>query len=270
MNSAANNLRAVGQCLIEAKENDLVPHGQWQEWVLKNTGFSVKQAERMMQAAREVPEGSTLAQLSFTKIQACLMLPEADREPMAQRVKDENLTLRQLQAAVKQEREKNRTLEKAAKMAAEAQAQREAAAQAEIHSLNARLLAEQSRPNTGISPEAQKQIDALKADLDDAEGMVEKQSRLRQDAQKELLTLRAQLARGEAAEGCDSSALSPDDLAAAARTFIGRAALLPHMHRQLALANPDTRAAYQSSVDMIREWCNQAELALTLLSASEV
>lgn len=283
MTNAAGHLLAVGQCLNEAKAGDLVPHGEWEAWVAKNTGFTVRQAQRMMQAARQVPEGSTLAQLPFTKIQACLQLPSAeDREAMAQRAQDEGLTLRQLQEEVKKanqradqaeakRREVEGNLRSHDAQAAHERSQlrfklaaAEARADAEARAAqDAEARAAQAAAAGGISPEAQAEIDRLRAELSDAEEMVERQADLRQQAQQELLNLKAQAARGEAA--IHDAGMTPMELAAAVRAFVGTAGVLPHMGAILAQASESDRQEMRSYIDMMAEWVEGARSALKVV-----
>ena len=49
---AAGHLLEVGRCLNAAKDEGLVPHGQWESWVEQNAGVGVRTAQRMMAAAR--------------------------------------------------------------------------------------------------------------------------------------------------------------------------------------------------------------------------
>ena len=283
MSNAAGHLLAVGQCLNEAKAADLVPHGEWEAWVAKNTGFTVRQAQRMMQAARQVPEGSALAQLPFTKIQACLQLPSTeDREAMAQRAQDEGLTLRQLQDEVKKanqraeqaeakRREVEGNLRSHDAQAAHERSQlriklaaAEARADAEARAAqDAEARAAQAAAAGGISPEAQAEIDRLRAELSDAEEMAERQAGLRQQAQQELLNLQAQAARGEAA--AHDAGMSPMELAAAVRAFVGTAGVLPHMGAILAQASESDRQEMRSYIDMMAEWVEGARSALKVV-----
>ena len=70
MQGTYREILAVGRCLVEAKEAGLVPHGQWEEWVRRNTGMSERQAQRLMQAARNVLMG-----------RLSMALRRADRSP---------------------------------------------------------------------------------------------------------------------------------------------------------------------------------------------
>lgn len=268
MTNAAGHLLGVGQCLNEAKSAGLVPHGEWEDWVRRNTGFTVRQAQRMMSAARQVPEGSALAQLPFTKIQACLQLPSAeDAEQMAQRVQEEGLTLRQLQEEVQREKKRadkaEANMRREKKRADKAEAKRieaEADAEAKRIEADAEARAAQAANAGGISAEAQAQIDQLRAELEDAEAMVERQAELRQQAQQELLNFQAQAARGETQPA--DAGMTSLELAAAVRAFVGAAGVLPHMGMSLAQAPEAEKREMWAYVDMVAEWVEGARRAL--------
>ena len=85
VSEARRNFLEVGLCLNEAKDRGLVAHGEWEDWVRRNTGLSERNAQRLMKAAREVPAGSTLARLDMGKVIEILKLPEPEREDMATR-----------------------------------------------------------------------------------------------------------------------------------------------------------------------------------------
>mgnify|MGYP001056765450 CR=1 FL=1 len=97
------SLLEIGRCLNEAKEAKLVSHGHWQEWIAVNTGFTVRAAQRVMLAAREIPKTSTLTLLDFSKIAPLLALPAEEREAFAADVDAHRLSVRQLDAAVRGE-----------------------------------------------------------------------------------------------------------------------------------------------------------------------
>ena len=96
------SLLEIGRCLNEAKEAKLVSHGHWQEWVAVNTGFTVRAAQRVMLAAREIPKTSTLTLLDFSKIAPLLALPAEEREAFAADVDAQKMSVRQLDAAVRE------------------------------------------------------------------------------------------------------------------------------------------------------------------------
>ena len=90
------NAVELGRWLNRAKEEQIVPHGEWEEWVRTHAGMSERSAQRLMQAAREVPEGSPLERLGVAKIEALLMLPAGEREQAAEEMDAANLSSRQV------------------------------------------------------------------------------------------------------------------------------------------------------------------------------
>lgn len=99
--SAAGSLLEVGRWLNAAKDERIVPHGQWTAWVKEHAWMNERTAQKWMQAARELPEGSPLARLEITKIQSLMLLPAEEREEFAEQIGAEKLTSREVDAAVK-------------------------------------------------------------------------------------------------------------------------------------------------------------------------
>lgn len=268
---AYENLLEVGKALLEAKDANLVPHGEWEAWVQKNTNMSERSAQRLMQAAREVHSGSMMAKLPVTKIQAILALPEAEREPMAEKAVAENMTLRQLQQEIKDQKAKVAALEGINKRANErANASENNARQARTMADKAikrandaererdemRMAMEEMAneapavPATGISAEAQAEIDRLNAALADAEQMAEYQARQREQAQAELLDLRTQTARGELPIQED---LTAEAVGMAARTFMGAVGYVPHSDKLVTMRDAD-RQEIATYAAMLQRW----------------
>lgn len=100
-----------------------------------------------------------MERLPISKIQAILSLPEADREPMAERAAREDMSLRELQEAVKREKQRADQLaaEKANSIARATAAERELSnLKADIPKLAENLAAE-------YAEKATEEIDALPA-----------------------------------------------------------------------------------------------------------
>ena len=93
----------IGRTLIEAKDAGVVPHGEWEAWVTRVTGLTARQAQRCMQAATEIRDGSALARLEMSKALALLSsgLGEEEREEVAARAADDGMSVRQLQDEIK-------------------------------------------------------------------------------------------------------------------------------------------------------------------------
>ncbi len=270
---AYENILEVGRCLNEAKDAGLVPHGQWEEWVRRNTGMSERKAQKLMQAARCVQSGSAMERLPISKIQTLLALPEAERETMAEKVTAEGMSLRELQEEVRRQKER---ADKADERARRSEINRTQA----VEAMRRELEQAKQSPGNGISPEAQAEIDRLRDELDrmgnhageeidrlrdelaEAESYAERQAELRQQAQQELLNQQAQAVRGDAAQ---QAPFGVGDLAAAVRAFIGTAGVLPHLGASAAQIGESERTQMRQYVDMVDAWVEGARRALALV-----
>ena len=94
----------IGRTLIEAKEAKVVPHGQWESWVTETTGLTPRQAQRCMQAATEIRDGSAMAKLEMSKALMLLGsgLDEEAREEIAGKAADEGATVKALREEIRQ------------------------------------------------------------------------------------------------------------------------------------------------------------------------
>ena len=94
----------IGRTLNEAKEAKVVPHGQWETWVTETTGLTPRQAQRCMQAATEIRDGSALARLEMSK--ALMLLGsglEADeQERIAEAAAEDGATVKALKEEIRQ------------------------------------------------------------------------------------------------------------------------------------------------------------------------
>ena len=275
LQGAYANILEVGRALCEAKDANLVPHGEWEEWLRRTAGMSERSAQRLMQAAREVNPESAMAKLPISKIQAILALPEPEREAVAEKAVAENMSLRKLQNEVEGLRKVKRAAEAEAVQAnRRAENARLDADQAketmqrykrdlDIMDAERKVLREQLReakatPATGISDEAQAEIDRLNAKLSDAEQMAEYQANARQQAQRELQELKSKAARGDAAPVED---LTADSVGQAVRTFIGTVGYLPHSDRLTGMRYQD-RQQVQAFARMVAKWADDVRHAL--------
>ncbi len=94
----------IGRTLTEAKEAGVVPHGQWETWVQEVAGFTPRQAQRCMQMAEKVPEGSALAKLDASKALLLISsgLDAEEQEAIAEKAADEGATVKALREEVRQ------------------------------------------------------------------------------------------------------------------------------------------------------------------------
>ena len=101
----------IGRRLVEAKE--LLNHGEWLPWLRRETEFSERSAQNYMKVFNEYgaaqlglfgPETNTqtFADLPISKALAMLSLPESEREDFAAEVGAEALSVRELEAKVRE------------------------------------------------------------------------------------------------------------------------------------------------------------------------
>ena len=258
--SAYEKIVEVGRCLLAAKEQKLVPHGQWEAWVTKTTGMNERQAQRWMQIAREVPEGSYLSRLEVGKMRMILALPEEQREPLARKTVEEDIDTKTLKAEIRKlkgEVEQAQAETRIAKGYAENSDKR-------VRELEVKLDRAVRSSSGGISPEAQKQIDRLKIQLADAKTLAQVQAEKRQKAQQELLELKQK--GSDSADG--KPGLTSVEFLAAARQFILTAGLMPHMGAELARASAREREAWRQGLEMVEGWARGARVALTTVEGT--
>ena len=88
----------IGRTLLEAKEAKVVPHGQWESWVQETTGLTPRQAQRCMQAATEIKDGTAMARLEMSKALLLLSsgLDAEQQEEIAGKVVEEGATVKDL------------------------------------------------------------------------------------------------------------------------------------------------------------------------------
>ena len=127
------NAMEIGKRLIEAKE--LVPNGQWMDYVERECDFSQSTANNMMQLYKEYGNdqqslfggnSQAFANLPYTKALRLLAVPAEEREEFAAKVEAANISTRELDKAIK-ERDEAIKAEQAARItSAEAQERFEA------------------------------------------------------------------------------------------------------------------------------------------------
>jgi hypothetical protein len=183
----------IGRTLNEAKAAQVVPHGQWESWVTQTTGLTPRQAQRCMQAATEIRDGSVLAQLEMSK--AILLLgsglDEETREEIAGEAAEEGATVKALREEIRKAKEaqaaadaENAETVKALKL----QVVRESGAAAEIREALKKAQAERAE----IEQQMAAAMNEYKAQMDNAvgdayrRGMTDQAEGLRADLRKEF------------------------------------------------------------------------------------
>lgn len=284
----------IGRTLLEAKEAEIVPHGEWEEWVERTTGLNIRQAQRCMKAAREIKDGSALARLEMSKAIMLLAsgLDEDAQEAIAQRAADEGATVARLRAEIEQQKQdlewtrkaaaeetRKVTEEKLKALEAKEAAQGMESALREVTQENESLrgqlegvrdfvaqekqkAADEAR--AAAADEARERISELQEELSAAEAREEKRA-----AELESLRHEHQQRAMDSARSLGTSTLSGFDLAAAVRQFIGTAGVLPQMGTTLHTASAAERETIRQNIETVAKWVEGARMALGVIAVAD-
>ena len=203
----------IGRLLCEAKE--AVPHGAWGDWLRDNVAYSTSTANDMMRLYNEQERAAQLdlfgengfemfEGLAPSKVLELMRLPSAERKSFVESHDVENMSVRDIKAEIKAEREAKEKAEAKvveleevaaeAKEAAEAKRQADANQQAydelaeKLSEAHARL--EEMQAQNGISPEERAEIEktAQKAAEDAAAKKIEAAKKKAEKELKKALT----------------------------------------------------------------------------------
>lgn len=241
----------IGKRLVEAKE--LVEHGEWGTYLKNEVKFSQRTANNFMQIyerSRSGANSQTFANLGYSQIVKLLALPDEELEAFAETHDVQNMSVRQLDQAIKERDEARNLLSKAQ---SDADAARAAARDAEQ-----KLLDLQQRAAAAKSSEDawQQEIDKLNAALSKATAAEEKAKKQLQkqktnpqipDAVKEQLAAEAsEKARAELQGQLDTARQAAEtaarEKAAAEKAALDAQAQLEHMKKSAQMADPEVMA----------------------------
>ena len=151
----------IGRCLIEAK--DMLPHGEWTNWLVDRVEFSERSAQRLMRLAREWSNPTTLSDLGASKALALLALPPEDRDQFVAENNVIDMSARQLEQAIKERDEAHKAAEQARAEAATAEQARAKMAE-DMGLLKARLNGAQADRENAVRDVArlEKELEELK------------------------------------------------------------------------------------------------------------
>lgn len=270
------NLFQLGHVLIEAK--NLCPHGEWAAWLKKYTDMSDRSAQNIMGIARRFGDRPAFAGIDKAKLFSMLSLPEGTEEQFMKENDVEEMTSREVAAAVKKARAEAR-----AEAQAEIDAANKARAEAERRAAEAESSAPEIPPDVAETLRQQKaQIEQLQAvgrdAIEESTRLQRENSRMQQElreqgelleetqeecsrAQAELLNAQSALARGDA-ERVPSDELTPDVFASAVNGFIGAVARMPHMRKTFCAMSADTKDVYDQLLSTVEDWAKGAREAL--------
>ena len=103
-NQAVVSYWEIGKRLSQAKSQ--VGHGNWENWVGNNLGYSTRTAGRLIQVYNDYPNPTALSDLNMTQALALTTIKdEEDRQNFIDSHEVEDMTTRQLQAEIKEYKE---------------------------------------------------------------------------------------------------------------------------------------------------------------------
>ena len=292
--NAAMNLLQLGRVIAEARPD--IPYGEFDQWCRKHARMSKRTAEQYMQAYAEFGLDTKIAELGTSKIIKLLPMAQEEREKLLAENDVSAMSTRQLDAAIKEQREKL-LAEARAEAQAEIDAANAAAREAEQRAIEAerrppevpKALTDQLNANRQTIQAQQAEIDRLatvgREALAEKQRLVQENNDLNRDlrerdedmaamqadlqsAQDELLNLQSAQARGDA-ERLPADVLTPDVFSMAVNTFIGTCCRLPQMGRAFSAMSQDEREAYEQSLRALEKWAASARAALNCISYEE-
>ena len=170
---AQRNLVELGRWLCRAKEEHIVEHGEWTDWVARHAGVNERTAQRLMKIAREIPEGSALEALGPAKLEELIKLPPAEREEAAEAMDAAGKSSRQVRdqvAAIRAERDEAlRLVAEQKKAAAENLAAAEQQRRRDVQETAEKMRRIKERETQNVRAALQEKIRSLEAAVDKRE-----------------------------------------------------------------------------------------------------
>ena len=162
----------IGRRLAEAKA--ILPHGSWGEWLEKEVEFSQSTAGNYMKLFEAYGNqqmslfgifgnSQTIANLDYTKALKLLAVPEEEREAFAEEVDAGNLSVRELEAAIRERNEAQALAEEQRQRADEYEAALDDAEAARDKAMELAARAEELQDR---AEEAEAQLASVTADLE--------------------------------------------------------------------------------------------------------
>lgn len=101
---AVNSYWEIGKRLAQAKEE--VPHGEWENWVKDNLGYSLRTTQQLIRVHKEYSKTNTYSFLSFNKVLALTSIKdEGEREEFVNNNPVKDMTIRELKKEIKDYKE---------------------------------------------------------------------------------------------------------------------------------------------------------------------
>lgn len=273
------NMWQLARVFTQAKE--IVPHGQFGKWVEENASVSERTAQDMMAAYKRFGDNPQFADISKAKAFKLLPLPAGTEEKFLQEHDVSSMTTREVQEAVRQEREKAQKeieSERLARIAAEQRAKeaenrppkipedisRKLEANKEtiarLRALNESLASAKS-DNAEELRRLTMENAALQRDLRDRDDVLAEQQEDLNRAQQELLNMQSAIAKGDA-ERAPADQLTLDAFASAVRAFVGTCARMPSMRSIFAAMDQVEKQEYDLLLKTVEKWAEDSRRAI--------
>lgn len=125
----------------------------------------------------------------------------------------------------------------------------------------AQHFAELAKKLSAEKVQAERELEALKADIAEQNDLLKEQQAALNRAQEELLNIQSAQARGDM-EHAGNDGVTPEDFSAAVREFIGATCRLPQMQRTFAAMSAATREVYEDNLRTIESWLQAVRAAM--------
>ena len=207
----------IGRRLEEAKQ--LVPQGDWLQYLDKELGYKPSTAQNYMRIAREFGDGQVglsgktssdfFGNLGYSQLLPLLGLPEEEREELAEQHDLAGMSSREIQALVKERDEAKANADKLESALADTM-RKEGDLKSKLSDTKAKLkdATEKARANGDAAAELQRQLDALEQQANTPRELTEEErAALREEiAAEQAEAVQAAEARA-AARGARASSL---------------------------------------------------------------
>ena len=272
--SFTNSILQLGRVFCEAKQ--LVEHGKWMDWVKDNTGFSTRTAQQFMQAYTRFGSNEKARQIGDrSKLVKMLSLPAGTEDDFLENNDVSDMSTREVEEAVRRVREEMQAKIDEANAARIAAENREPelpdGVQKELSRLNGEVdrLTITADDAVKRANELQTANSVLRHEISEQNQMMGEAQLEREGLEKELLTLRKQIADGDAERG-PVNEFTVDVFEAAVREFIGTCFRMPSMHHVFAKMTNVDKNRYNAHLRTIEKWAADSREALNAIACEEV
>lgn len=274
--NAYANMMALGRVLSQAKE--MLPHGEFLAWVEEKVGISSRYGEHFASCYRVYGDKPEYAKLGKSKLIKMLALPAGTQDDFIAENDVENMSVREVEAAVKKVREEARKeieKEREARRRAEDRAEELANRPSEIpddvaedlrrKDADIARLSQQATEAVNTAMELRRENTKLRRDNDETEALLTQTQELYDQSQRELHSAKSAMAREED-DGPSVVEFTIDSFDAAVGEFMRSCARLPYMGAAFAVMDHDQRQGYESILRIVEGWCASSREAINTVS----